>query len=168
MRTLLVAVLAGAAVTAGYFLAPGSAADPSPPNPEAAAPVPPAAAVRLVAHEGGTFTSFSGSDGVPVSFSPNNDDLPDFVYFQEGNGLTKSRRLQAGGTVSMETPVLYFYTDRDLRVSVKVDFPKGWITEWYPFAAGAPHPKLSNPKPGTTGQSIGWNIKLVPSEPAIF
>lgn len=30
----------------------------------------------------------------------------------------------------METPVIYFYTDKDTRVSVKVDFPKGWITEW--------------------------------------
>src|SRR5581483_10886643 len=146
MRTLLVAVAACAAVTAGYFLTPGSAADPGPASPPAAtpdaAPVPPASAARLVAHEWGTFTSFSGSDGVPVGFYPNNDDLPGFVYFQEGDGLTKSNRLQRGGTVSMETPVIYFYTDRDMRVSVKVDFPRGWITEWYPFAAGAPHPKL--------------------------
>ena len=35
----------------------------------------------------------------------------------------------------METPVVYFYTDRETKVSVKVDFPRGWITEWYPFAA---------------------------------
>jgi hypothetical protein len=34
----------------------------------------------------------------------------------------------------METPVLYFYTDRETSVSVRVDFPKGKITEWYPQA----------------------------------
>src|SRR5262249_33356051 len=54
------------------------------------------------------------------------------------------------------------------RVAVNGDLPKAWSTEWYPFAAAAPHPKLTTPKPGTTGQSIGWNAKLVPSEPAIF
>jgi hypothetical protein len=169
MRTLLLAVAACAAVTAGYILTPGSAADPSPPTaPQDAAPVPPASAARLVAHEWGTFTSFSGSDGVPVGFNPNNTDLPGFMYFQEGDGLTKSNRLQRGGTVSMETPVIYFYTDHDMRVSVKVDFPRGWITEWYPFAAGAPHPKLGKEKLDNTGQGIAWNVKLVPSEPAIF
>jgi hypothetical protein len=34
----------------------------------------------------------------------------------------------------METPVLYFYSDRDVSASVRVDFPKGCITEWYPQA----------------------------------
>jgi hypothetical protein len=34
----------------------------------------------------------------------------------------------------METPVLYFYTDRETSVSVNVSFPKGSITEWYPQA----------------------------------
>ncbi|MGH9934956.1 MAG: hypothetical protein ACREAM_01850, partial [Blastocatellia bacterium] len=34
----------------------------------------------------------------------------------------------------METPVIYFYSDRDVRASVKVDFPGGCITEWYPLA----------------------------------
>jgi hypothetical protein len=34
----------------------------------------------------------------------------------------------------METPVLYFYADRNVSASVKVDFPKGCITEWYPMA----------------------------------
>jgi len=35
----------------------------------------------------------------------------------------------------METPVLYFYSDRPLRASVEVEFPKGVITEWYPAAS---------------------------------
>lgn len=37
-------------------------------------------------------------------------------------------------TVRMETPVIYFYTDVQMDVSVKVDFPKGRVTEWYPRA----------------------------------
>jgi hypothetical protein len=38
----------------------------------------------------------------------------------------------------METPVLYFYSDRETVASVKVDFPEGQITEWYPAAQWAP------------------------------
>ncbi len=133
MKTFLLAVVACGTIAAGYFLATGTAANPvEPAKPEVvvSAPVPPLPTpARLVAHEWGTFTSFSGSDGVPVGFTPNNDDLPQFVYFQ-GNALSKSNRLRANGLVSMETPVIYFYTDKDTRVSVKVDFPKGWITEW--------------------------------------
>jgi hypothetical protein len=32
----------------------------------------------------------------------------------------------------METPVVYFYSKAPTQVSVHVDFPQGWITEWYP------------------------------------
>jgi hypothetical protein len=34
----------------------------------------------------------------------------------------------------METPVLYFYSLRDVTVSARVSFSKGLITEWYPHA----------------------------------
>jgi hypothetical protein len=37
-------------------------------------------------------------------------------------------------TVRMETPVIYFYSDRERKVRVKVGFPQGQITEWYPQA----------------------------------
>ena len=30
--------------------------------------------------------------------------------------------------------MVYFYSDNEMDVSVKVDFPKGKITEWYPQA----------------------------------
>src|SRR5438067_2299533 len=141
MRTFLVSTLACAAVAAGYLLTPGpttgSAADPGSPTPAAApAPAPPAQPDRLVVHEWGTFTSFSGSDGVPAPFTPNNADLPGFVYYPHYG--EKAGRLLRGGTISMETPVVYFYADRETKVSVKVDFTRGWITEWYPFAAGTP------------------------------
>ena len=41
-------------------------------------------------------------------------------------------RSKLWGTVRMETPVLYFYTDTSIQVDVRVDFPRGLITESYP------------------------------------
>jgi len=38
------------------------------------------------------------------------------------------------GKVRMETPVLYFYSKQDAAVSVRVRFPRGLLTEWYPTA----------------------------------
>ncbi len=152
MRSLLAAggvVFAGSALVAALFFGDSQAAGPAP----KANPAP--TSDRLVVHEWGTFTSFAGSDGVPVGFYPNNSDLPSFVYYQ-GNELSKAGRLAKDGTVSMETPVLYFYTDKPMQASVRVDFPQGWITEWYPFAAGAPVENERKP-----GQSIRWNVKLL-------
>lgn len=170
MRTILFATLAGTAIAVGFAFTSGNAADPASPEaavvPAAAAPAapapvpPPAAPSRLVAHEWGTFTSFSGSDGVPVAFTPNNNDLPGFVYYNRNTG-GKSPRFYRGGLVSMETPVVYFYTDKETKVSLKVDFPKGWVTEWYPFAPDAP--KVN--KEDKPGQSIKWNVRLTPDEP---
>jgi hypothetical protein len=94
---------------------------------------------RLIVHEWGTFTSIAGRDGVALEWRPLNgpSDLPKFVHtMQEGSkGL---RHVQGKGdltgAVRMETPVLYFYSGTEMDVSVKVDFPKGKITEWYPQA----------------------------------
>jgi hypothetical protein len=167
MRTFLLAMTAASTIALGYFLTNGNAADPVAPGaaPVAAPVPPPSTQQRLVAHEWGTFTSFSGSDGVPVGFNPNNNDLPSFVYYPI-NEMGKGGRLSRGGLVSMETPVIYFYTDRDTKVSLKVDFPKGWITEWYPFAHEMPIQTPRNQERG--GQSIKWNVKLTPGEPNRF
>ena len=35
-------------------------------------------------------------------------------------------------TVKMETPVIYFYSPEEKEVNVKVNFPNGTISEWYP------------------------------------
>jgi hypothetical protein len=87
----------------------------------------------LVVHEWGTLTSVVGEDGVPISWHPlrQRSDLPGFVYV----GIPKG---QQAATVRMETPVLYFYSGRETVASVKVDFPGGQITEWYPSAHWAP------------------------------
>jgi hypothetical protein len=59
----------------------------------------------------------------------------------------------------METPVLYFYTPRPMTVSVGVDFPKGWITEWFPRASTLV-PKVAEPK-DIGGGRIEWNAVAV-------
>ena len=93
---------------------------------------------KFVAHEWGTFSTFSGSDGKPLKFYPNDGDLPEFVH---GRHLqVKSGRAEV--FVSLETPVLYFYTDRDRTVSVHVDFPKGIMTDWYPEASRPPEQQI--------------------------
>lgn len=93
---------------------------------------------QFIAHEWGTFSSFSGSDGKQVKFYPDDRDLPDFTYSRHRNvkgGL-------ADVYVSLETPVVYFYTDRDRTVSVRVDFPKGLMTDWYPQASRPPEQQI--------------------------
>ena len=91
---------------------------------------------EFVVHEWGTFTTFSGSDGVFLEFRPlaqGHNDLPDYVmdrYSNSTRNLIAKSRIR--GRVRMETPVTYFYTDRVRSVNVRVDFPKGLLTEFYP------------------------------------
>jgi len=86
----------------------------------------------LTVHEWGTFTSVAGEDGAAVEWDALGckNDLPGFVNDYGYRGF--KWRLQ--GTVRMETPVLYFYSSRALDARVKVAFPQGVITEWYPKA----------------------------------
>jgi hypothetical protein len=87
----------------------------------------------LTAHEWGTFTSIAGEKGQAVVWSPLSGatDLPAFVEHFRNPGF----KLGLRGTVRMETPVLYFYDSRESTVSVKVNFSRGVITEWYPHAS---------------------------------
>jgi hypothetical protein len=83
---------------------------------------------EFVVHEWGTFSTFSGSDGAFLKFYPDDRDLPQFVY-------SRHRYIKGGLPdvfVSLETPVLYCYSDRERNASVAVDFPEGRMTEWYP------------------------------------
>jgi len=98
----------------------------------------------LVVHEWGTFTSVAGRDGVAVDWRPllAPDDLPSFVYGPNGSSGHLRRdtnlKLRLSGLVRMETPVIYFYADGPTEVSAKVEFPKGFLTEWYPAAREIP------------------------------
>jgi hypothetical protein len=87
----------------------------------------------LTAHEWGTFTSIAGTDGRAMEWLPQtgSTDLPSFIeHLREVNFKAGVR-----GTVRMETPVLYFYSPRETRLSVNVSFAQGLITEWYPHAS---------------------------------
>jgi hypothetical protein len=86
----------------------------------------------LTVHEWGTFTSVAGENGMPVDWDALGckSDLPSFVH-DSGNRGSKWR---LRGTVRMETPVIYFYSPHELQAHVKVAFPLGLITEWYPQA----------------------------------
>ena len=85
-----------------------------------------AASDEFAVHEWGTFTSISGSDSRSLEWTPyrGGAELPRFVY---------GSKLNATGSVRMETPVIYFYTPKELTCTVKVSFPKGHITEYYPM-----------------------------------
>jgi hypothetical protein len=99
------------------------------------------AADDYTVHEWGTFTSVQGADGVQLAWNPLTvSELPKFVYSRKNpgkdmpNGLVSYlgskdmlRTLQR-----METPVIYFYSDREQIVDVTVRFPQGSVTEWYP------------------------------------
>jgi hypothetical protein len=86
----------------------------------------------LTAHEWGTFTSIASKEGHAAYWLPltGSTDLPKFVeHFQ-----TPDFKGGLRGTVRMETPVLYFYTNHPTTLSVHVSFSQGLITEWYPHA----------------------------------
>jgi hypothetical protein len=89
---------------------------------------------RLVVHEWGTFTNFSGSDGVKLDFRPLIDnDLPYFVLDRAWqSGMSSFMKNMTQGRQRMETPVTYFYTDEIRDVNVRVRFPEGLLTEFYP------------------------------------
>jgi len=85
----------------------------------------------FVVHEWGTFTTVQGSDGVILDgLSHDEKDLPEFVH-----DLRKGRygRNMAVRGIKMETPVVYFYAPEPRSVSLRVDFPRGVVTQFYPM-----------------------------------
>jgi hypothetical protein len=114
----------------------------------------------LTVHEWGTFTSVAGVDGSSMDWDSLrcNDDLPQFVNAERFRGF----KWTVTGNVRMETPVLYFYSQRDVTARVKVQFPQGAMTEWYPKAEN-----ISSA--GFTNGSIAWdNIVVQPRSTASF
>jgi hypothetical protein len=112
----------------------------------------------LTVHEWGTFTAIAGHDGRATEWTVFYDpaELPGFVERFNDMNLKVGLR----GTIRMETPVLYFYSPRDVSVSVKVAFSKGVITEWYPPATRVqPRSVLQNASLSTLHNdgTIAWN-----------
>ncbi|MEO5928640.1 MAG: T9SS type A sorting domain-containing protein [Candidatus Kapaibacterium sp.] len=98
-----------------------------------------ARAQTFVAHEWGTFTTLQGSDGVMLpGLYLEEESLPAFVHCYDGfspDATVRNKGLYRPGigvTVKMETPVIYFYSGTSLNADVRVDFPNGAISQWYP------------------------------------
>ncbi len=81
-----------------------------------------------VLHEWGTFTTLAGSNGVLLEGLTYDDhQLPGFVHRRSESPLGFD-----GVKCKMETPVIYFYSDRARELRVKVGFQPGVLTQWYP------------------------------------
>lgn len=114
----------------------------------------------LIVHEWGTFTSIAGADGNALPWLPfaTKSDLPTFVEHFRNTDVKGGLR----GTVRMETPVIYFYSPRQVTVAASVSLAAGLITEWFPHASQV-RPANSNPimlDPQSAG-SIGWDAVTV-------
>ncbi len=98
-------------------------------------------------HEWGTFTSVSGSDGkLLAGLEREEERLPYFVEALDGmrnvgpmgygaKGYFLQRPLR-NVTIKMETPVIYFYSDKAFNAKVQVDFQGGAINQWFPSRSG--------------------------------
>ena len=130
---------------------PSPSASPSPSEavsgggrPAAVPVADPAVTADLVVHEWGTFTSVGSSTGALMEGLHHEEEpLPAFVH---GRGAAAGGPVMPGGMKSMETqpasvtqkletPVLYFYGAAPAGVRVRVDFPAGVVSEWFPDAA---------------------------------
>jgi len=124
----------------------------------------------LIAHEWGTFTTVAGESGQAVEWLPLNSptDLPSFVEHFKGAGF----KVGLGGTIRMETPVLYFYSTHETSVDVSVSFFHGLITEWYPHASEIePSSSLDNVAlfPQQSSGRIAWkSVQVKPSAAHAF
>src|SRR5262245_19917488 len=107
--------------------------------------MPQASADGLIVHEWGTFTAIVGSNGHVLEWTPyrGGAELPAFVYGGKHN---------ATGTVRMETPVIYFYSPKELTCTVQVSFPAGQITEYYPMPELTAYPV----------RCVQWSVELLP------
>ena len=143
---------------------------------------------QLVVHEWGTFTTVAGETGDAVEWLPlgGPQDLPCFVYPFENNRDVKyfgvneppltydGARFAMRGTVRMETPVVYFYAPERTSASVRVDFPQGLMTEWYPKAVVSQRLATAHALRSPTQSVLRWNHVAIepqaattfPTEPA--
>lgn len=85
------------------------------------------------AHEWGTFTSYQSADGEVMDWmGVPADPLPDFVCRNGPAPLVGKSDPRV--FLRMETPVIYFHTKTARRIAVRVGFPQGVMTEWFPAA----------------------------------
>jgi hypothetical protein len=124
-------------------------------------------------HEWGTFTTVQGADGEQIWWMPPASlDLPDFVYRSGTSGhWTESKPgihpKDQSALVRMETPVIYFYSQRERVADVRVLMRGGILTEWYPQGSHAESQIIeqTTTQPGTWQFRIEWNaVKILPRD----
>ncbi len=117
---------------------------------------------RIVVHEWGTFTSVQGAEGELLDWKPlETPELPKFVYDwkrsapgRQATGPYAPFTKSVIGTLQrMETPVIYFYTDKEQTVDISVKFPSGFITEWFPQAQQM-GPSVTSTNPVVTPKNV--------------
>jgi hypothetical protein len=133
---------------------------------------------QLEVHEWGTFTSMNGAGGVSLDgLHHEEEELPAFVHSNTGRAYVSP--FQAYGDTSadrpirrvrskMETPVIYFYPKNKMRVSVRVGYEGGLITQWFPAASKATPAISATPlSPLDIGRversSFEWELELTPA-----
>jgi hypothetical protein len=125
----------------------------------------------LVVHEWGTFTSVGSSTGVLMEGLHHEEEpLPLFVHGRSaepggpvavempGNKSMETLPIQV--TQKLETPVLYFYGAAARGVRVRVDFPDGVLSQWYPAATrfGPELGLVAVPRQGF----MEWTFDMIP------
>lgn len=139
---------------------------------------------EFTVHEWGTFTTVSASDGrLLPGVERSEEGLPGFVHqhdFMHGAVSLPTKGWTpplANVTVRMETPVIYFYTEKPFAATVDVEFKGGSISQWYPErSAGETPPPLRKSEDGSIlvkestidfatpyKGSIQWKVDVIPA-----
>lgn len=97
---------------------------------------------KLVVHEWGTFTTLTSSDGQQYEAPLRSlEELPSFVlsqtyqytdYDPKDGRLLQGNAIMYGANMGMETPVLYFYSEKALDFQFNVTFKNGTISQFFP------------------------------------
>ncbi len=117
----------------------------------------------LIVHEWGTFTSVQSSSGVSFAGLHHEDEaLPYWVYRRN---LTDPfnyffEQLPEEPIQQLETPVVYFYSEKPQDVRFRVDFPEGVIGQWFPRESSY-LPKHGEITAMTNGM-MEWNVTVDP------
>lgn len=134
-------------------------------------PIPPRP--DLIAHEWGTFTQVIGSDGTTIPWwTPYIEGPTALPKFVKPIIRTRGKVGFNAWTMRMETPVIYFYADREADLVVTVDESRVPFTEVYPNVS---NPLLFSPAalniafgPGQPGGATPtpvhrqWDVQILP------
>jgi hypothetical protein len=92
----------------------------------------------LEVHEWGTFTVLVSSTGQTVKWYQPYSDAAKLPAFVNMNPMLMKSTIPFA-QVRMETPVIYFYPEKEMDVSVRVAFAEGSITERFPVTNDEPY-----------------------------